>query len=51
MELIDTHCHLTFGDLAGDIDAIIARSRTARVTEWITIGTDLQECRKAIELT
>jgi TatD DNase family protein len=50
MQLIDTHCHLTFDELAGDIDAVIARSRATRVTEWITVGTDLQENQKAIEL-
>lgn len=50
MELIDTHCHLTFDELAGDIDAVIARSRQAGVTGWITVGTDPQENRKAVEL-
>jgi len=49
MELIDTHCHLTFDDLAQDIDGVLARSRAAGVTEWITVGTDQQENRKAIE--
>ena len=49
MELIDTHCHLTFGDLADDIEGVIARSRAAGVTRWITVGTDPQENRKAIE--
>ena len=49
MELIDTHCHLTFEDFARDIDGVIARSRAAGVTEWITVGTNLQENRKAIE--
>ena len=49
MELIDTHCHLTFDDLARDIDGIVARSRAAGVTEWITVGTNLQQNRKAIE--
>ncbi len=24
MDLIDTHCHLTFADLAGDIEAVLA---------------------------
>jgi len=51
MNLIDTHCHLTFDDLVCDIDAILARSVAAGVIEWITVGTDLQECQKAIELT
>ncbi len=50
MELIDTHCHLTFGELAGDVDAVIARSKAAGVTGWITVGTDAQQNRKVIEL-
>jgi len=51
MELIDTHCHLTFDDLAGDIDAVIERSIAAGVTGWLTVGTDPDENRKAVELT
>ena len=51
MELIDTHCHLTFDDLAGDIEGVVARSIAAGVTGWITVGTDPQENEKAIELT
>jgi TatD DNase family protein len=50
MELIDTHCHLTFDDLCGDIEQVLERSRNAGVTSWITVGTDSQENRKAIEL-
>lgn len=51
MELIDTHCHLTFDDLWGDIEQVLQRSRAAGVTSWITVGTETQENRKAIELT
>jgi TatD DNase family protein len=50
MELIDTHCHLTFEQYAGDIEAVLERSRAAGVTGWVTIGTDTQENRKAVEL-
>ncbi len=50
MELIDTHCHLTFDDLAQDIDSIIERSKAAGVTSWITVGTDMSENQKAVEL-
>lgn len=50
MELIDTHCHLTFKQLAGDVDNVIARSRDAGVSGWITVGTDPQESRKVVEL-
>jgi TatD DNase family protein len=49
MELIDTHCHLTFDDLAGDIDGVLARSRAAGITKWITVGTEPRDNRKAIE--
>jgi TatD DNase family protein len=51
MELIDTHCHLTFEQLAEDIEAVVARSFAAGVTGWLTVGTDPQHNRKAVELT
>jgi TatD DNase family protein len=50
MDLIDTHCHLTFEPLAGDVPEVIARSRAAGITGWITVGTSLEDSRKAIEL-
>jgi TatD DNase family protein len=50
MELIDTHCHLTFDELAGDVTAVIERSKAAGVIGWITVGTDPQENQKAVEL-
>jgi TatD DNase family protein len=48
--MIDTHCHLTFEHLADDIEGVIARSRQAGVTGWITVGTDAEHNRKAVEL-
>ena len=50
MNLIDAHCHLTYEQFA-DIDAVMQRSITAGVTGWITIGTDVTESIKAIDLT
>ena len=50
MELIDTHCHLTFEQLAGDVEGLVARSRAAGVTTWITVGTNTQQNRQSIEL-
>ncbi len=50
MELIDTHCHLTFEPLVGDVAGVIERSRAAGVTGWITVGTSLEDSRKVIEL-
>ena len=50
MELIDTHCHLTFEPLVGDVPGVIERSRAAGVTGWITVGTSLEDSGRAIEL-
>jgi TatD DNase family protein len=50
MELIDTHCHLTFEQLAGDVEQVLQRSKAAGVVGWITVGTDPQQNRKAVEL-
>ena len=50
MSLIDTHCHLTFEGLAEDVAAVIERSKAAGVVGWITVGTDPEHNRKAVEL-
>jgi TatD DNase family protein len=50
MDLIDTHCHLTFEPLAADVPGVLERSRAAGVTGWITVGTSLEDSRRAIEL-
>lgn len=50
MNLIDTHCHLTFEGLKEDVAAVIERSKAAGVVGWITVGTDPQENQKTIEL-
>ena len=49
MNLIDAHCHLTYEPFT-DIDAVLKQSRDACVTSWITIGTDLADSKKAVEL-
>jgi TatD DNase family protein len=50
MELTDTHCHLTFEPLDTDTEGILQRSRQAGITGWITVGTDLADSRRAVEL-
>ncbi len=37
--LIDSHCHLDFEALAGDIDGVLARAQAAGVTGMVTIST------------
>jgi TatD DNase family protein len=50
MNLIDTHCHLTFDDLAGDVEGVLARSVEAGVTSWVTVGTEPGEIEKTVAL-
>lgn len=51
MGLIDSHAHLTFRELLGQVDDVLARSSRAGVDRIITVGTDLADARRAIELT
>jgi len=37
--LIDSHCHLDFPDLAAELDAVVARARTAGIARLVTIST------------
>lgn len=50
MNLIDTHAHLTFEELADQIDDVLQRSRQAGVTRWITIGTNMLDNEKVLRL-
>ena len=46
--MIDTHAHL---DALEDADGVLARAREAGVSRVITIGTGIESCRRALELT
>ncbi len=50
MTLIDSHCHLDFPDFADDLDAVIARARTAGVERMITIGTRVSNAPRIVEI-
>lgn len=39
IELVDSHCHLDFPDLIGEIDAVVARAHAAGVRRMVTIAT------------
>ena len=40
MELIDTHCHVSYPDFDQDRDAVLARAAQARVALMLTVATD-----------
>lgn len=48
--MIDTHCHLTFPDFAGKVDAVMAEARAAGVTGCITISTTTLDCLEAMRI-
>jgi len=48
--LIDTHCHLTMPDFDSDRPSVIQRATDASVSHLITIGTDIEDSRKAIAI-
>lgn len=50
MELIDTHCHLSFEPLVHDIDAVLQRSKDAGITRWITVGTQLEDSQRCVRM-
>jgi TatD DNase family protein len=48
--LIDSHCHLDFPELAGDIEAVLARARAAGVGLLVTISTRVRRFNELIAL-
>jgi len=46
--VIDTHCHLTFPDFDGRVDAILEDAATAGVSGAITISTTTYDCLDAL---
>jgi TatD DNase family protein len=50
MPLIDSHAHLTYPELSGQIDALMGRAAEAGIAAVISIGTDAADARRAIDL-
>src|ERR1700743_656757 len=46
----DTHAHLDYPDFVSDFDKVLERAPTAGIAKMISIGTDLDSSRRAIEL-
>jgi TatD DNase family protein len=51
MRLIDTHCHLTYEELASQMEAVLRRAQEAGVRRCITIGEDPDDGARCVELT
>ena len=50
VELFDTHAHLHFPEFDSDLDAMLTRARAAGVRRLVTIGTDVESSRAALDL-
>ena len=50
MNLIDTHCHLTFEGLIENLDSVLQRSSQAGVTSWVNVGTGTEDSIRAAAL-
>jgi len=46
----DTHAHLDYPDYANDLTEVIERAHTTGIAKIISIGTDLDSSRRAIQL-
>lgn len=46
----DTHAHLDYPDFAGDFPQLLERARLAGISKIISIGTNLESSRRAIQL-
>lgn len=46
----DTHAHLDYPDFQADIQEVLERAQAAGITRLISIGTDLESSRRAIQL-
>ena len=50
-ELIDTHAHLFYEQLASDLPAVVARAHEAGVTGMIAVGTTAESSQQCVALT
>ncbi len=47
---IDTHAHLCYPDFGEELPQVIERAQAARVTQIVSIATDLESARKTLEI-
>jgi TatD DNase family protein len=48
--MIDSHCHLTYDQLSGQLEAVLERAAAAGVVGMVTIGTSVGDAKRAVEL-
>jgi len=48
--LVDTHAHLDMPEFERDLPSVIQRAEESEVTTILTVGTELESCRKTLEI-
>jgi TatD DNase family protein len=48
--LIDTHCHLFFDELKGDLSSVLKRAADLGVTKFICVGTNIEDSKESYNL-
>ncbi len=48
--LVDSHCHLDYPELSGDLNATLARAQDAGVGHMLTIGVSLDNADRVQEI-
>jgi len=43
MQLVDSHCHINFSDLAGDLDGLMARAAAQHVDYMLCVSVNLED--------
>jgi len=50
MMLVDSHCHLDFPDLAGDLESVMALMRENQVTHALCVSVTLEDFPKVLAI-
>jgi TatD DNase family protein len=50
MEIIDSHCHINFPQLASDLEGVLSRMRSAQVTTALCVSVNLETFPAVLEL-
>ncbi len=50
MELLDTHCHLQFEQLAANLAQVLKDAQDASVTRLVCVGTNVSDSQKAVDI-
>ena len=48
--IIDTHCHLASKQFIDDLEEVIKRAESDKISKLISIGTDLEDSKECVRI-